>query len=162
MVGALIVLVAVVLGFVVFRDINRADPASPVEDVDYARTAELAREEAGFELLSPPSLPEGWRATSVDFTSGPRGSWHLGMLTAEEQYVGLEQSTGAPDSMVETHVDAEARPAGSVTVGGERWRTWSDGGGDLALVRREADTTTLVVGNDVPREQLVAFAASLR
>ena len=43
-----------------------------------------------------------------------------------------------------------------------RWATYSDGGGDRALVRRDSGTTTLVVGHDVPQDELVAYAASLR
>ena len=47
-------------------------------------------------------------------------------------------------------------------MAGERWATWTDEGGDLALVRRVDGITTLVVGHEVPREDLVDFAASLR
>ena len=42
------------------------------------------------------------------------------------------------------------------------WTTYTDSGGDLALVRRAEGTTTLVVGHEVPQGDLVAFAASLR
>lgn len=162
MVGAMIVLVAVVLGFVVFRDVNRSDPPSPVQDVDYARAAEHARENAEFAVVAPPSLPAGWRATSVRFADGENGRWHLGLLTDENQYVGLEQSSGSPRSMVRTHVDTKAQRGGAVTVEGEQWTRWTDDGGDVALVRRTDDTTTLVVGHDVPPEELQAFVASLR
>ncbi len=47
-------------------------------------------------------------------------------------------------------------------VGTRSWETWSDEGGDLALVREAGGTTTLVVGHEVPRDELVAFAESLR
>lgn len=160
--GAMVILVAVVLGYVAFRELNRADPASPVDEVDYTRTVEFARGQAGFDLLAPARLPEGWRATSVDFVPGEEGRWHLGMLTDEGQYVGLEQSTASAESMVQTHVDPEAARGGPVTVEGERWRTWTDDSGDLALVRSTGDTTTLVVGHDVPQAELRAFAAALR
>jgi hypothetical protein len=162
MAGAMVVLVAVVLGFVVFRELNRSDPASPVDEVDYTRTVEFARGEAGFDLLAPPSLPDGWLATSVNFVPGDDGRWHLGMLTDEDQYVGLEQSSGSAESMVETHVDQDARPGGVVVVDGDQWRAWTDEGGDVALVRSTGSTTTLVVGHEVPRAELAAFASSLR
>jgi hypothetical protein len=161
MVGAMIVLLAVVVGFVVFRDLNRDDPPGPVREVDYAADAEFAREGAGFELLAPATLPEGWRATTARFLSGAGERWHLGVLTDEDRYVGLEQSAEPPAAMVEEHVDPEARRGDPVDIDGAQWSTWTDEGGDLALVREQPGTTTLVVGHEVPAEELEAFAASL-
>jgi uncharacterized protein DUF4245 len=162
MVGAMIVLVLIVAAFVVFRDVNRRDVASPVREIDYAQDAAFARQQAGFDLVAPPELPEGWRATTARFVDGGDERWHLGMLTEDDRYVGLEQSGASVDSMVETHVDEQAERGKAVLVAGEPWRTWSDDGGDLALVRADRGTTTLVVGHDVPVDVLVAFAASLR
>ena len=51
---------------------------------------------------------------------------------------------------------------GRIRVAGVRWQTWTDEGGDLALVRQDEDVTTLVVGHEVPLERLVEFTASLR
>lgn len=158
----MIVLVAVVVAFVVFRDANRDEPSSPVREVDYARAAEFAREQAGFELVAPASLPTGWRATTVEYVPGKADRWHLGLLTDSDRYVGLEQANAAVKSMLETHVDPETEQGGAVLVDGVRWSTWTDEGGDLALVRRAGDTTTLVVGHEVPQAQLVGFAESLR
>jgi hypothetical protein len=162
MVGAMLVLLVVVVAFVVFRDVNRSDPPSPVQDVEYAQAAEFAREQAGFELLTPPTLPAGWRATSVRFVPGADERWHLGMLTDEDRYVGLEQAEVSVESMLETHVDEVVERGEPVTVDGQRWETWTDEGGDLALVRRDGETTTLVVGHEVPVDELAAFTASLR
>jgi len=162
MVGAMIVLLAVIVAFVVFRDLNRNDPPSPVREVGYSQDAAFAEESASFEVLSPPSLPPGWRATTVRYVPGAADRWHLGMLTAEDRYVGLEQSTASAESMVEDHVDPNATEGDPVTVDGAEWATWRDEGGDLALVREDAGTTTLVVGHEVPVDELAAFVASLR
>ena len=162
MVGAMVVLVAVVVGFVVFRDANRSDPADPVRAVDYSRDADFARGQASFDLVAPPSLPEGWRATTVEYVPGPQDRWHLGMLTGQDRYVGLEQSADSVETMLETHVDATTDEGEPVLVGGVRWSTYTDVGGDLALVRRVDGTTTLVVGHEVPESDLADFAASLR
>ena len=162
MVGAMIVLLAVVIGFVVVRDLNRNDPADPVRAVDYQRDAEFARQEAGFDLLAPSSLPDGWIATSARYVPGAEERWHLGLLTAEERYVGVEQADDSVEDMVEQHVDAAATQGEPTTVEGRRWSTWTDDGGDLALVREDGGTTTLVVGHDVPADELEAFVASLR
>ena len=60
------------------------------------------------------------------------------------------------------YVDAAATQGEPTTVEGRRWSTWTDDGGDLALVREDGGTTTLVVGHDVPADELEAFVASLR
>ncbi|MGH3371876.1 MAG: DUF4245 domain-containing protein [Nocardioidaceae bacterium] len=160
MVGAMLVLLAVIAAFVVFRDLNRTDPQSPVRAVDYEQTLEAAREQSGFTLLAPEPLPEGWRVTSVEFVPEPT-RWHLGMLTGEDRYVGLEQAGGSVDDMVETYVDREAVPGGPVEIAGEPWRSWTDDGGDTALTRVEDGVTTLVVGT-LSRDDLAAFVQSLR
>ena len=162
LVGAMLVILAVVIAFVVFREINRNDPAGPVRAIDYARDADFARDQAGFEVRAPASLPEGWRATTARYVPGADERWHLGMLTEDDRYVGLEQSAASADAMVEEHVDEEATRGDPVSVAGAEWSTWRDDGGDLALVREDAGTTTLVVGHEVDAEVLVAFVASLR
>ena len=65
-VGSLIVLVVVVLAFVAFRAVFRDNDAVDVEPVDYLAVVAPAQE-AGIRIVYPPSLPEGWTATSVDF-----------------------------------------------------------------------------------------------
>ena len=77
------------------------------------------------------------------------------MLTDERLDLGRR-----PDGrvLVEEYVDEEARPGEPVTVAGVRWQTWNDEGGDLALVRRTDDVTTLVVGHEVPEDELVEWA----
>jgi hypothetical protein len=161
MVGAMIVLVLVVALFVAFRAVNRTQPENTVDAVDYSRPAEFAREQARFPLLAPAELPEGWRATSVRFTNGRDQAWHVGFLTGDDRYVGLEQADEDAEDLVEEHVDAEATEGRPVTVDGDEWRTWTDAGGDTALVRETDEVTTLVVGT-VDRETLVEFVHTLR
>lgn len=161
MIGAMLVLLLVIAGFWAFRELNRTTPESPVRTVDYVEVAEFARGEAGFNLLAPESLPSGWRATSATYTPPPDEAWHLGVLTAEERYVGLEQATSSPESMVETYVGEEATRAGKVEIAGRSWTAWSDPGGDQALVRRGDEITTLVVGT-AGRDVLVDYIKRLR
>lgn len=162
MAGAMLVLGVLVIGWVVIRSLTSADPASPVQRVDYARDVPTAREAADFDLVAPPRLPRGWEATTVRYTPAPGARWHLGVLTDERRYVGLEQSRDPVRSMVEEFVDESATRGRPADVAGEAWSTYTDSGGDLALVRRSGVTTTLVVGHDVPRSTLVSYATSLR
>ncbi len=144
MVGAMIVLLAIIAVFVVFRAVNRTEPESAVRTVDYQPVVAAAREQVDFPLLAPPELPAGWRATVAEFTVTPP-SWHLRVLTEEQRYLGLEQSRSSVRDMVATYVDRDAVRGEAVDVGGESWRTWTDSGGDTALVKTDREVTTLLV-----------------
>jgi hypothetical protein len=161
MVGAMIVLVVVVALFVAFRAINRTEVENTVDAVDFSGPAEFAREQARFPVLAPAELPEGWRATSVRFDNGRDQAWHVGFLTAADDYVGLEQADESAADLVEQHVDEDATEGDPVTVDGEEWRSWTDEGGDSALVRETDEVTTLVVGT-VEQQTLVEFIHTLR
>ena len=160
MVGAMVVLALVIAAFVIFREVNRNDPPSPVKALEYSQPADFAREEARFPLLAPGELPEGWIVTSVRFQNGRQQSWHLGMLTDEEKYVGLEQERQPLDDMVEEHVDEEAERGDDVEIDGETWQTFTDDEDDLALVRETPRVTTVLVGR-VSQETLEELLATL-
>jgi hypothetical protein len=161
MLGAMLILVAVIVGFVVARNLNSTDPSNPAPTVDYGQTVKYARQQSGFDLVAPRRLPAGWRATSVRFTPRPDEHWHLGVLTDQGKYVGLEQGNGSVGSMVASYVDPHASRAKSVTIDGTPWSGWSDTGGDHALVHRAGGTTTLVVGTVAPAV-LADYVRSLR
>jgi hypothetical protein len=161
MIGAMLVLLLVVAAFVAFRDVNREEPASPVRSVDYLEPARYARGQADFELLAPARIDDGWKATNVRFRNGRDPSWHLSFLTAEGRYVGLEQADQSARTMVEDFVDEEAEQGEDVVIDGKTWESWSDSGGDTALVREGDDITTLVVGTASP-ELLQRFVRTLR
>lgn len=156
----MLVLLLVIAAFVAFRAINRTQPDNPVRPVDYQQTLRYARDQADFPLLAPASLPRGWRATSVTFVPEPV-RWHLGVLTDQDEYVGLEQSRSSLATMVERYVDANAVEGRVVRVDGKPWRRWTDAGGDVALTRVQAGVTTLVV-SDAGEDVLVDFTEALR
>lgn len=145
LIGAMLVLLPVVAAFVLFRDSVREEPARSVEAVEYLQPAEYARERASFPILVPRELPEGWKVTSVTWTPGDDEAWHLGLLTDEERYVGLEQADELVSTMVRQHVDEDATQGEDVEIDGRTWQRWTDEGGDTALVREGRGVTTLVV-----------------
>ena len=161
MIGAMVVLLLVVAAYVVFRAVNRNDVESPVRALEFQQSAEFAREQAPFPLLAPERLPEGWIATSVRFEEGRRPSWHLGMLTDEQKYVGLEQQRRSVDEMVERHVDEEAERGDDVEIDGQTWQSFTDEDDDLALVRESDEVTTLLVGR-VSQETFEELLLTLR
>lgn len=161
MVGALVVLLLVIAAFVIFRETNRNELVNPVDEVDFLEPATYARQVAAFPLLVPTALPEGWIATSVRFDIDPPQLWHLGTLTEQEKYVGLEQAALPVSTMVEDHVDEDAEEGEPVTIAGAEWQTFTDEGGDLAVVRRDRGSTTVVLGR-VPLATLEEFVRTLR
>ena len=91
MVGAMVVLVVLLVAWVAIQSLVKDQPDSAVRTVDYAQVVAPAREAAKFDLVAPASLPKGWRATSVTFRDTLPQHWHLGVLTDDDRYVGLEQ-----------------------------------------------------------------------
>ncbi len=161
MVGAMVVLVLVVLVFVAFRAVNRDDATVEIEAVDYAGPADYAQDTADFAVLVPQELPEGWKATSVRFDQGRDQAWHLGVLTDDEKYIGLEQADRSVGDLVAAFVGEETEEAGEVDVDGTAWQVYRDtADDDLALVTEDSDVVTVVVGS-VDEDTLTAYAASL-
>ncbi len=161
-VGALLVLLLVVVAFVAFRGLVRDNPDGDVEPVDYLAGVSAAQA-AGMQVVYPPSLPEDWVATSVQFAGGEQSLWGLGMLTDEGEFVGVRQQEAALESLVSEHVDEDAVAGDVVTVPGAlvpEWQQWSDEGGDQAFSAEVGGTQVLVFGT-APTEDLLAMVALL-
>jgi hypothetical protein len=131
-------------------------PDDPSPTVDYRTAAESSRTVADFDLLAPTSLPDGWRATSVRFETG---SWHLGVLTDDDEYVGLEQLRAAPRRAIERFA-AGSRAAGTVTIDRTTWSRRAGPDDDVTYVRRDGDMTILVTGS-APRDDVERYISSL-
>lgn len=167
MLGALAVVLGVVVVFVLWRAVNRDNEAVPPQTVDYRAWLSSVHSDGRLAGFAPGTLPDGWRPTSASYTSGPSPHWHLGVLTAAKQYVGLEEGLDPLSDQVDQYVDPAAKRGPDVRVGGRTWQTWTDAGGDYALVRQqrapkgELPETVIVVGSASP-DQIRAYAAALR
>lgn len=131
-------------------------PDEPVEAIDYAKVVDQARPAADFPLLAPPSLPAGWKANSARYEPN---SWHLGVLTEDGDYIGLEQAKLSIDRVVDRFAEG-SKAAGEKEIGGAPWTVRTGPGDDITFVRREGDVTTLVNGN-APRRVIEDYVASL-
>ena len=78
---------------------------------------------------------------------GRAPTWHLGMLTGQGSYVGIEESLATEKDMVEKFVDPDAERGDEVRLRGLTWREWTDSGGDYALVLSTRKQTVLVGGS---------------
>lgn len=134
-----------------------------VRAVPYTEQLADARAVASW-VRGPDPMPEGWVATNVEFRAPEQSpmTWHLGTVTNEKKYVGLEQSNQtAPryqnDELGKTEDD------GTSTIGGVVWqrKTLLERKDEHALVLIGSGVTTIVVGN-AGYPALETFAATLR
>jgi hypothetical protein len=136
--------------------------AEKVRAIEYTAQLQDARKVASW-VRGPEPMPSGWSATSVEFRAPEQQpiTWHLGVVTNEKKYVGLEQSnvTGnkfQSDKLGRTSDD------GTATVGNVTWqrKVLLDRKGENALVLVGSGATTIVTGN-AGYPALETFAAAL-
>jgi hypothetical protein len=162
MVGALLLTLLLVIGFVLFRGCNRANPDVRPDHIDYRAQVGFAQQ-AGAALVYPAQLPRGWYATRLDFEEGNPPELGISMLTQDQQYVGVRESPRDVPELLAAYVDPQPSAGPSVTVDGgivRRWETWTDAGGDSALSARWHHESLLVFGT-VSRADLEQLASTL-
>ena len=155
----LVVLLAIIAVLAGAQQVLSRPQTAPVRPVEYVSAAASARSVAPFDVLAPARLPPGWRATSVRYEPGEEATWHVGVLTDDDKYVGLEQAVGGVDALVDTFAEA-AEPAGTVELGGVRWQLLRDG--DETTLVRDDDGAAVRVTGDAPQADVERLAKSLR
>lgn len=148
--AALLVTVLAVVGFVGFRALNRDDLEVRPEKVDYLATVRALQQD-GARPVYPAKLPDGWLPTSVDVVPGTLTlTWGVGMLTGDDLFVGVRQSSQALPDLLETYVDKAPEEGDQVTIDSPlaaSWRSFSDAGGDHAYAAQVDDQWVLVFGS---------------
>lgn len=132
----------IIVAIYAFGKLFTQEPEDPVKAIDYTTVVGQARPAAEFKLLAPTSLPKGWKATSARFNPT---AWHLGVLTDDEEYIGLEQIKGSVTRAIDTFADG-SKADGTADVDGERWSVRKGPSDRTTYVRNEGGVTTLVVG----------------
>jgi hypothetical protein len=150
------VLAALLLGLALVGKFFTVEPDHAGSAVDPAAVVGGAAKRAGVPLWAPRSLPEGWRATAAEL----RGEvWHVGVVTDEDNYIGLEQAKASEREAVRQFAP-ESRASGQVSVAGRDWARRVEADGDTVYVRREGNATLLVIGS-APRAQIERYISSL-
>lgn len=166
LVASILVLVLGVGAFVVFRSLFRDQTEYEPPNVDYLSVVEEAAD-AGIDLVHPPSLPDGWKATSITFTPGDRWVWNMSMLTDAGKFVGIHEEDADLAGLLKTYVDDDPQEGEPITVSGSvasTWDTYSDSGGDHAFVAEVGSgrqTRTVLVFGSAPVEDLRLIVDSL-
>jgi hypothetical protein len=115
-------------------------------------------------VRGPAPMPAGWTATSVEFRTPEQSpiTWHLGIVTNEKKYVGLEQSNVTGEKFQHEEL-GKTTDDGTSNVGGVTWqrKVLQEREGENALVLVGSGVTTIVVG-DAGYPALEAFASVLR
>src|SRR4051812_12258136 len=159
LVGALIVCLGLMALVVVMTLVQSRGSEQEAAAYDYRGDLLAAREQAPFDVLAPSTLPSGWKVTSARWTgAGPEKEWHLGVLTDDDEYVGLEQGNALSTSFIEEHTKAD-EPGEPVDIDGQTWQTLT-AGSETALVLSSDQVTTVVTGT-ASHEELVKFVESL-
>lgn len=160
LIGSMIVLVAAVIGIVLFRGAFRDTPEFEPTSVDYLSEVVRPVQGAGSEIVYPAAVPEGWMVNDVTYTPGEQPVFELALLTPEESFAGLHEEAEDVDDLVEELVDPEAvegealaTPDSDVATS---WQTFTDEGGDTAYVATtgsgDDERTVVVYGSATPEE----------
>lgn len=149
LIGSMIVLVLVVVGYFVVQNVTHDQPEAKVEAADYLDTVRSVQQ-AGLRVAYPASLPKGWVAREPRFTPGDRPVWGLPMLTDAGRYVGIQQQDAPLRDLLDTYVPNGARQGEDVRLDSDvatTWTSWSDGKRDHAFATEVGEETLLVYGS---------------
>lgn len=144
---SIVVLLVIIGAFALYQALLTGDRGDPTPSLDYQTAVVGARADAHYPVLAPAELPDGWKATSVRYTPGSKWAWHLGVLTADEEYVGLEQARTDPASLIKSAASGTVE-TGTTDIDGTQWQVRQDDSrGETTLVRYQQGVTTVVTGS---------------
>ncbi|MCW2857047.1 MAG: hypothetical protein JWR52_2662 [Marmoricola sp.] len=164
MVVALLVAVGAASAWYLLAKPNSRD-VNPVPTVPWQIWVNAGAADHRLALQVPSELPTGWRATSANYQTGVSPRLDIGLLTANGKFVGLEESLDPTSDMLSQYVDKSATQGKDVTLGGHVWQTWTDAGGDYALIRTvravDGNQQRILVYGSAPDAQIRTYAAAL-
>jgi len=165
LIGSMIVVVLVVVGFVVFRGVFSRDLEVDPTDIDYLDTVSQLQAE-DIDPVYPVELPAGWIATNVAFDPTDPSAFGVSLLDDEGRFVGVRQDDVEPDEILQTYLTPEQPDAvrqDEIDVSGSvapTWQGWLDDGGDHGFTA-EIDGATVLVFGSAPVSELEGVIASL-
>jgi hypothetical protein len=165
MLRSLLPLVVIILAIVGWQSFRQGPDENPVKPIDPSSTVQLAASRAGYTLLVPTGLADGYRPTSARTDAGNAGegdpvTLQIGYVTPSDQYAGFVESDD-PSADPLTAVLNGARDDGSVDVGGSGWTRSRTERGETALSRTTDGVTVLVTGS-ASEAELETVAGSVR
>ncbi|MBI1376767.1 MAG: DUF4245 family protein [Frankiales bacterium] len=153
----------VVSGVVVLLVLPWNRGSDTIATVDPSPVVAGARETEPWPVLAPTGEPATWRCTSARISTAVDGQdiVHLGYLTPDSLYMGLEQSATQQLSFVSDQT-LQGREDGTVRIGDRTWtRMVSADGTHRSLVTKDSGATYVVLST-ASWDVVTAFTASLR
>ncbi len=143
----------------------RQNPDDPVIEVDPTSSVRASAERAGYEVLVPTGLPEGYRPTSARTTAGSAEegapvTLEIGYLTPEEEFAGYVISDDSRAAPLRRVLDGDEEQ-GTASIGDRDWSRRTTADGETALVLETGGATVLVFGS-ASDDELGEVAASVR
>ena len=145
--------------------VGLVDTGSRIDPVDYA--AETVEAQSSFDgALVTPSLPEGWWANTAGIDrSADVDSWRIGLLTPDERYIALIQTTDANPSWLDGQVRGAA-PGATVALGGIDWTVYdrrdaSDPGNVAYALVTETTSSTIVLAGTATDAEFAVLAEAV-
>jgi Protein of unknown function (DUF4245) len=165
MLRSLLPLVVIVLLLAGWFSLRQSQDVAPVRAIDPSSTVQLAAARAGYPLVVPTGLPDGYRPTSARTDAGSSApgapvTLEIGYLTPGEQFAGFVVS-GNPHAEQVTAVLGGAHERGSVELGGQTWTRATTSRGETALSRQDGGATVVVSGS-ASEQELETVAAAVR
>lgn len=146
----MIVLVLAVVGYWVAQNLTHSSVDSSITAVPDWRSS-VAAVQTVAKVPYPASLPAGWQVTSADWdtTDPTRPLWRFGVVTADNQFVGLYLQNAPLSALVEQTVDPNADHDADTTIPtalGRTWSTWTDRNGDTGYATTVGKKNLIVYG----------------
>ena len=156
----LVVVCLLAVGWIAFR---QGDP-DPVRPIDPTSSVQLAAARAGYAVVVPSGLPDGYRPTSArtdagDAVEGAPVTLEIGYVTPSTEYAGYVVSDD-PEADPLTAVLDGAEADGTVELAGEEWTRATSTRGETVLSREDDGVTMLVTGS-ADDEELETVAAAV-
>lgn len=141
--------------------------------VDYAQLAGQAQPDLPVPLLTP-ELGDDWGSNYADVRTAASPvagtpdirSWNVGLISPDDEFVGLVQGVDANDTWLLAELD-EARPTGTVTIDGVEWIEYANGSGSddgnvAYALSTVAGRSTIAVFGTAKSEYVLDVARSVR
>lgn len=152
LIGSMIVLLVVVLGFVIFRGAFRDTPEYRPDDIDYLSLI-TSVQQLGLEPVYPPELPDGWTTKDASFEPGDRPVIDLVFATDDDHTAGVHQEDISEQDLLDAYVGEEASENDdTLTTPVGTWTGWDDTDGDHAWTTEVGDDTVLVYSSGSAEE----------
>lgn len=161
MIGAMLITVVLVVGFVVVRAVLRDDLEFERDPIDHLPVVAAVQEAGAVDPAYPPTLPAGWSALDAGVRNN---GWEMEVETADGARISIRQQERVLRDMLMQYVDEDYLDEGYVEVGGplgDQWQAFSDDERDHAVALMLTDREVLLVFGTAEPDVLRVFASSL-